>query len=157
VLRWTDDGIVGYCRIGVSLQTLLSRLGTAHEQTGSAALESVTMAELLDVYAAEAYMLWYSARHCEALIVLKEGSTGIDQLQAWTHALLLAQRRRDGSDSPDASASGQLTELRHTLAETQKLFGQYVGLLQDKGWDLRVAALETRAGVRTVIETEKAQ
>ncbi|KAF9693860.1 hypothetical protein EKO04_008308 [Ascochyta lentis] len=157
VLRWTDDSTVGHCRIGVSLQKLLSRISTPHDQTGSMALESVKMTELLDVYAAEAYVLWYAELHAEALIVLKKGCTGIDQLRAWTHALLLAQRRRNGSDSLDASASGRLTELRHTLAETQRVFGQYAGLLEDKGWDLSVAALETRAGVRAVIETKKHQ
>ncbi|KAJ4352675.1 hypothetical protein N0V95_004059 [Ascochyta clinopodiicola] len=157
VLRWVDDGIAGYGRIGVSLQVLLSRLGTRHDRTGSMTLETVKVPELLDVYAAEGYLLWYAELHSEALIVLKKDCTVVDQLRAWTHALLLAQRRRDGSASLDMSVSGRLTELRLTLAETQRVFGQYVGPLQDKGWDLSVAALETRAGVRAVIDTKEDQ
>lgn len=157
VLRWADDTIIGYCRIGVSLQVLLGRISTPHSQTGSMAMDSIQATELLDVYAAEAYILWYSEAHGEAVIVLKKECTAVDQLKAWTHALVLAQRRRDRSDSVDVSASGRLTELRHTLAETRKLFEQYTEQLEDKGWDLSVAALETRAGVRAIIETKAAQ
>lgn len=157
VLRLEDDSIIGHCRIGVSLQVLLSRIGTRHSQTSSTALGHVNATELLEVYAAENYILWYSEAHTETLIVLKKDCTTVDQLRAWTHALVLARRRRYGSDSIDASASGRLTELRHTLKETQRVFEKYIGLLEDKGWNLSVAALETRAGVRAVIEVEKAQ
>lgn len=154
VLRWVDDSIIGSCRIGVSLQVLLRSFGAVHSRTKSLDLEMMRVAELLEIFVAEGYILWFSEIHAETLIVLKKDCTAIDQLKAWAHALLIAQRRRNTSDNFDASASGQLTELRHTLTKMREVFNQYVGPLQDKGWSLSVAALQTRAGVRAVIETK---
>ncbi|KAH7359993.1 vitamin B6 photo-protection and homoeostasis-domain-containing protein [Pyrenochaeta sp. MPI-SDFR-AT-0127] len=155
VLRWGSDEIVGHCRIGVPLHTLLSRFGRRHTLTGSLDLQRIKLSELLDIFADEAYILWPASSDYEALIVLKGGCTPIDQLKAWAHALLLARKWRPGrvpgakQDDGDASLiTARLAEMRRTLKDTQQLFTKHAGALRDKGWDLNVAVLETRAGTR---------
>lgn len=157
VLRWADDQIVGYCRIGVSLNALLSRFGRRHTLTGSVDLRAMEMSDLLDIFADEAYILSPASSYHEALIVLKEGCTPIDQLKGWVHALLLArqvQGQMSGVKQADDDAS-RLAELRRTLATTRELFTEHSKALKDKGWDLDVAALETRAGTRAEIGLHK--
>ncbi|KAF1939737.1 DUF647-domain-containing protein [Clathrospora elynae] len=160
VLRWINDEILGYCRIGVSLQEMLGRIGSRHTQTGSLDLRGVNMSELLDVFADEAYILWPAcSSDYEALIVLKHGCTPVDQLKSWAHALLLARRQRGHSlrgkphdDDASELKNRLIAELRQTLEDTRDVFEKYVGGLKDKGWDLDVAALETRTGTRAQIE-----
>jgi hypothetical protein len=159
VLRWANDNVVGYCKVGVSLNMLLNRIGQRHKRTGSLDLHAVKLPELMDIFASEAYILWYTDADSEALIVLKEGCTPIDQLKAWAHALLLASRMRGPGSKPeddDASpAETRLAEMRWTLKDTSDLFAQYAEKLKQIGWELDIAALETRAGVRAQIDTQK--
>jgi hypothetical protein len=155
VLRWCDDEVVGWARIGVGFKGLLGRMGKQHEKTGSTHLQGVGMEELLDVFGEEAYVLWPASSSSQAaLIVLKEGCTPIDQLRAWAHALLLAKRLREQGDvSPLKDRF--LTELRGALKDTREVFEKNVDALKEKGWDLDVAALETRAGTRVQIDSGK--
>ena len=161
VLRWVDDTIVGHCHIGVSLDLLLSRIGQRRKRTGSLDLHAIKLPELVDVFANEAYMLWFADADYEALIVLKEGCTPIDQLKAWAHALLLAQRvrgqvpGRQPEHDDTSPPREQLAVLRQTLNEASDVFEKYIEVLEQKGWDLDVAALETRAGSRVQMETCK--
>jgi hypothetical protein len=156
VLRWADDRILGHCKIGVSLGALLGRLGKRHKRTGSLDLHGVKLSELISVFANEAYVLWFDDSDDEATIVLKEECTPVDQLKAWTHALLLARRRicmskdEPGKDGTP-STQGSLAEMIRTLGEVNETFTKYVTLLKLNGWDLDVAALETRAGSRAQI------
>jgi hypothetical protein len=153
VLRWCGEEVVGCARIGVSLRELLGRMGEQRRaRTGAMHLQGVGLEELLDVFGEEKYVLW-PAESAEqaALIVLKEGCTAVDQLKAWAHALLLAKRLQGGTSSKDRF----LTELRQTLKDTRRVFEKQVDALNKKGWDLNVAALETRAGTRAQINSGK--
>ncbi|KAF2799044.1 DUF647-domain-containing protein [Melanomma pulvis-pyrius CBS 109.77] len=162
VLRWADDQILGHCRIGVTLETVLRQMGRRHTRTGSLDLQAIKLSELLHLFSNEAYVLWFDDQ-AEALIVLKQGCTPMDQLKAWTHALLIAQKgrartRTDGTQhqpEDDGSTLDQrlLDELQSTLQETCGLFATFAGKLRDAGWDLDLAALETRAGTRAVIKS----
>ncbi|KAF2491100.1 DUF647-domain-containing protein [Lophium mytilinum] len=136
-LRWVDGRVLGYGRIGVDLQTLLHRLGLSHAKTGAVQLDS-TLSELAELYRDEAYMLWFDVARSEALIVLKQGSTPIDQLKAWTQALMVARSKQADS----------LTGLRMGLLEVSKTWKQTAEKLGAAGWDMDVAALETRPGRR---------
>jgi hypothetical protein len=153
VLRWADGGIVGRCKIGVTLETLLSRMGKRHKRTGSMSLDTMNLSDLISVFADEAYIVWLDSDY-EAVIVLKEGCTPVNQLKAWTHALLLAQNlssracREKVKDDGLSPVHGRLTEARRALVEVNEVFTKYTRILEHKGWDLGVAALETRAGVR---------
>ncbi|KAL6707208.1 hypothetical protein ACN47E_004755 [Coniothyrium glycines] len=153
ILRWSDDKIIGRCKIGVSLHTLLSHVGSQRKDTGSLDSRAVSMPALLAVFADEGYIMWpgYSPDD-ECLIVLKDGCTTIDQLKAWTHALSVmkvAQERssEDKQEGNDVSqVTARLTEIERTLEETRNLFENYSETLKDQGWDLDVVALGTRPG-----------
>ena len=160
VLRWTDGQVVGYGRIGVKLQTLLEHLAPSHEKTRSVRLEAVELSELMKLYKDESYILWFDVSTSEAFIVLKQGSTPNTQLKAWTQALLVAWRakkatkqplasRESGAESPSADT---LSVLHLTLRQICETFEEYAERLRTAGWDLDIAALETRSGTRTVIK-----
>ncbi|KAF2635118.1 DUF647-domain-containing protein [Massarina eburnea CBS 473.64] len=156
VLRWADDKVIGHCSIGVPMQTLLCRMGLRHEQTGTVKLQGIKMSDLMHIYRSQTFVLWT----CSAgtVIVLKQGCTPTEQLKAWTQALLLAQRarvkpadRKTGDDTP----GGRLAELRSTLDEAVGIVDGHETRLREAGWDVDVAALETRAGQRIEVETKK--
>jgi hypothetical protein len=159
VLRWVDNRIIGHCKIGVPLEVLLGHMGQRHKRTGSLDLHTINLSDLIGVFVNEAYILWFTDVDYEALIVLKDGCTPIDQLKAWTHALLLARRLqsqlpKDKLKNDDASSpQGRLGEMRRTLTEANEVFAEYITILGQSGWDLDVAALETRVGVRAQIAT----
>jgi hypothetical protein len=149
VLRWYEfRHIMVHCRIGVHFNELLTTMGQRHPLTGSVNLRPTKLSEILDIFAKEAYILWFADYSNEAVIVLKEGCTPIDQLKAWTHVQLFATL---GERLPALKAMPLMTRpdgMRLTLEEVNELFVKYVPLLEQKGWDLNIAALETRAGVR---------
>lgn len=166
VLR-LDGKVLGYCRIGVSMQTLLSRINTADPtQSGALTAMPIKVADLLDVFASEGYILWIDGSlrpnviSREVLVVLKKECTALDQLKAWMHALLLVHRA-DGRATTSSRraekihADMRLDELNTTLELRQHLFDHHVPALKSKGWDLDIAALETKAGVRALISTTK--
>ncbi|KAF2269277.1 DUF647-domain-containing protein [Lojkania enalia] len=168
VLRWAADGdqILGRCCIGVTLSTLLARMGASRRRTGSRELQDIKLSELMQVYRDCAYILWYD--RSEACIVLKDGASPSDQVTAWAQALLLAHRARRhvkaakgpwepnvGQDDTSVSATegGILAELRFTRKEASKMFDAHAGRLREAGWDLEIAALETKTGTRVEIES----
>lgn len=159
ILRWSNNKAIGYCRIGVPLHMLLSRIGSQQKYTGSSILPSDQLSELLSLFADESYLLWPGASaEDEALIVLKAGCTPIDQLRAWAHALSImqsvqggsARNKRDGNNASHAQVC--IAELRRTLEDTRSLFSKYTDILVDQGWDLEVGALETLSGTRVYIK-----
>jgi hypothetical protein len=169
VLRCGEE-VLGYCRIGVSMQTLLSRINLS-KRTPAGAFDTlpIKVADLFEVFVGEGYVLWLPDTSppdlltTEVLVVLKKDCTVLDQLKAWMHALVLVQShrgRRGVSDilrHPDKKdhAARQLDEFRQTLQRTNQVLKQYTPELRSKGWDLDIAALETRAGVRAIIERKK--
>jgi hypothetical protein len=160
VLRWIDNRIVGYGRIGVPLEALLSRMAPQHKRPGSLHARATALSGLLDVFADEAYLLWFAECDDEVLIVLKHGCSPTDQLKAWAHALLLAHGRsrpvpESETEDDEAVLKRQLAEMTKTLVKLNEVFGKYTGLLKQKGWDLEVAVLETRPGTRVETSGKK--
>lgn len=162
ILRWVESEIIGHCRIGVSLQTLLARVSTRKARTGSLSFHTCAVSELFDLFGKEAYILWPGTLPGEeSLIVLKEGCSQGDKLKAWAHALLFAQGRRERlfrkeQEVDDASfVEDCLVELKQTLDDTRRLFDRYTETLQAKGWDLDNGALETQPGTRVQIDARK--
>jgi hypothetical protein len=152
-LRWIDDSVLGHCSIGAPLQNMLHFMGPR----GSGALhpQHLNLADLVQVYQDEAYLLWFCGS--EAVIVLKQDCTPLDQLKAWTQALVLAYKetmREEPKDAEDDASCGRLSELRSALEDAKELFNAYETKLRDAGWDLDVAVLETRPGVRVQIKAE---
>jgi hypothetical protein len=163
VLRWSDDGLLGQCKIGVSLQDLLGRIGEENTQTGSLTLRAIQISELLAVFTGEAYITCPAASAADISIVLKAGCGPNDQLKAWAHALLLAKRARDGKghsgNKPDTASAPPkdrlIAELRQTLEDVRAMFDKYGDEMRGKGWDLDAAAMETRAGTRLQIAIQQ--
>lgn len=167
VLRWEDNSVLGRGLIGIQLSILLQSLAPSHEKTGSLHLEATPLSELLRLYEHESYILWFDAPTPEALIVLKKDCTPLSQLKAWSQALLLASRaaaagrlRRAGTQPTDDQhvikrqhSPNPLAELRLTLEQTSETFDGYAKRLQDAGWDLHTAALETQSGTRITTTT----
>lgn len=169
IVRTHDDCHLGKCTIGVSLQTLLTRInGSPRIQSGAFSKLFVNVADLLEVFANEGYVLWCPFRtphdsiEMEVLIVLKKNSTTLDQLKAWMHAMLVLRSRQATDPStalakPDEDEARQLlNELRATLEQANQVLHQYAPALRSAGWDLDTAALETRAGVRALLSRSQA-
>ena len=167
VLRCGGE-VLGHCRIGVSMEMLLGRINVSRRtQTGAFDALSVKLPDLVGVFANEGYILWHSEnsahelRTDEVLIVLKKDCTAEDQLKAWMHALMTVQLQAKNEvkttiSQPDEKHSKpQLDQLRVMLQRTNQVWKQYAPVLRNKGWDLDIAALETRAGVRAVIYRKK--
>jgi hypothetical protein len=159
VLRFGND-ILGHCKIGVSLQSLLSGMSLAsRSKTGAFKDLPMKLPDILEVFAHEGYVLWLNESQTrEVLIVLKKDCTALDQLKAWVHALLLVRAR--SQDPPSAFLKGEhvglevqrLADLVCTLQQNNELFDKYTPTLRSAGWDVDTAALETRAGVRALID-----
>ncbi|ORX98524.1 vitamin B6 photo-protection and homoeostasis-domain-containing protein, partial [Clohesyomyces aquaticus] len=170
VLRLNDQ-IVGHAYIGQSLEAIIDRIGgQRHGHTGSRDLPAIKLSELVHLFGEEAYMLWFDAAGSDVRIVLKEGATPIDQLKAWTQALLLAHRSKAAVGIGKETAQGprnlrdlsvsavghpELAELKLTMEETNKIFETSVDSLRDAGWNIDLGALETRPGLRMVIARNK--
>jgi hypothetical protein len=163
VLRWSDDEMLGQCKIGVSLQDMLGRIGEEDTQTGSLALRAIQISELLTVFAGEAYILCPAAPASYISIVLKAGCGPTDQVKAWAHALLLAKRARvsqghsgkQPDEAPAPTKDRLKAELRQTLEDVRAMFDKYGDEMRGKGWNLDVAAMETKAGTRLQIAVQR--
>ncbi|KAL1968860.1 hypothetical protein VTN77DRAFT_1221 [Rasamsonia byssochlamydoides] len=136
---------------------------------------------LTELFASEAYLLFFSsartrtATNLRAAIILKQGCTPVLQLKAWAHALLAArvlslssssssknQRRKQKrknqapsvTEGSDDNKQHILNVVAHTLSflNENALFEQYARELTAAGWDLDIAALETRPGRRIQIK-----
>lgn len=162
VLR-CGETVLGHCNIGVSLQALLGGITlTRHTTTRAFKDLPMKLSNILQVFADEGYVLWLHESHMrQVLIVLKKDCTALDQLKAWLHAVILVRLR--SQNPPSASLKGehvgvevqQLSDLIHTLQQTNEVFKKYSPALRSLGWNLNTAALETRAGVRALIYRSK--
>ncbi|KAF2085924.1 DUF647-domain-containing protein, partial [Saccharata proteae CBS 121410] len=153
-LRWTDGRVIGRCRIGVRLDEVVGRLGVRDERTQSVRTNATALSGLLRVFQHESYVLWFDASAREAAIVLKQDSSPVSQLKGWTTALLLllgASERQasHGSQQPLGAGDGDVeveSMLREALKRTNEVFDGFATRLAEAGFDLQVAALETRPG-----------
>lgn len=143
VLRWRQCRVLGYGVIGVDLQSVLKTLGSEHASTGSFSLKA-DLSTWLDVFDDCGYLLWLDETSQIARIVLKRGATARDQLEAWTHGLLLARE----SLAMSKENSDTLGRLQKTRINVKRLFEKQASALEAVGWDLESAALETRSGKR---------
>lgn len=80
VLRW-GGRVLGYCSIGVDLQTLLKSFGSKNRVTGSYG-NSEDLGRLLETFDQVPYIIWYDEPKKTFLIVLEDGVTPVDELYA---------------------------------------------------------------------------
>jgi hypothetical protein len=162
ILRWTcptspspSSSKVGWCRIGTSLQDLISLL----QRDNSLSI----LPKLTSLFTSETYLLFLflptstsaststSKRrgvHPRAIIVLKQACTPSQRLKAWAHALLAARILH--RDDQGGTTEGILRVVEHSLTvlNAEARFDTYLARLRGAGWALDVAALETTPGRR---------
>ncbi|RAK98377.1 RUS1 family protein [Aspergillus ibericus CBS 121593] len=166
ILRWSpaptttsapSSQVLGYCRIGISLQHFLISCPSFPLSVSTGTLRTaIPLAHLTALYNKEDYILYLTnsgkSRTWHANILLKNTSTAQSQLKSWAHALL-ATRVLSMPTSDNVEVEGIMDVLNRTLdfLNNDERFVRYVTALTEKGWDLNVAALETRSGRRIAV------
>lgn len=141
VLRWKGK-ILGYCKLGVDLKTVLNCFGRPDSLTGShSRSQLVEFSKLLSVFKNCGYIVWYDRLRRTFLVVLEEGASPITMLKAWMFALQFAKY---GKIKEGGSLTEALEDTRSYLARVEDDLIQHVG----KKWDLEVSAMETQSGTR---------
>jgi hypothetical protein len=145
VLRWKGGKILGYCKIGVSLRTILDLFGEKKKMTGSyTGSPSFGARKLLDEFQDEDYILWYDSTPKTFFIVLKVSANTTTQLHAWMHALFMARKLEDTEH-----VEPMLQHIIRTHSELKSIATTaFDERLIDAGWDIETGALETRSGTR---------
>lgn len=153
VLRWKGGKVLGYCRIGVELRSILSLFSNPKKPSRSYS-DSATMElkKLLELYRYDNYIMYFDEPRKACLIALKDGSTSITQLKAWAHALWTVSQTRDGENT--------IALLERTKGLVDEMFKgngtvAFEEHLRDAGWDIETGALETRSGTRIKIKDNK--
>ncbi|KAE8376803.1 hypothetical protein BDV26DRAFT_264735 [Aspergillus bertholletiae] len=149
---------LGFCRIGVSLEQFLAPSST---RTASGSLKTSTpMSRLSSLFRSEHYLLFLhrSRQTWDVRILLKTSSTTQSQLKAWMHALLTARVLCSSTETMQTqNDGGEIEYIVNTISETLRFLNedsradQYVSALTQAGWDMNVAALETRSGRRVCL------
>jgi hypothetical protein len=145
VLR-SSSKMLGTCRIGIPLQVLLSSVGKQTSTTGSTKELCISLTSLAHVFEHEDFLLWYNHTKRKSSIVLKTGCSVESQLRSWLIALSAHRRWQDHSEILPASVL-----LAGVEEETLEIRDKFPGLseeLQQNGWDIKTAALETRSSYR---------
>ncbi|KAJ5487857.1 hypothetical protein N7530_002157 [Penicillium desertorum] len=139
---------LGSAQIGVSMSTFLGSV------SGTSFRRSLPLQRLAAVFADESYILflvplttagnvkWHGS------ILLKRGCTVEHQLKAWAHALLAARVLARISTGFSVDAVLDVVERTLGLLNADARFERYLTELGGVGWDVDIAALETRAGRR---------
>ena len=162
VLRWTDGRKLGWAKIGVSLGTLLDKMGTKDRKTGSVKItsgEDDLLKELeWQCCMRDNYASWWDQRESTAYISLGERCEPWQQLRAWMQALVVAATTKGITmqGTPQISEEQVVldgvmnvdTIVKNAQKQTEMIWQLYVVQLKRKGWDLDTAVLETRPGTR---------
>ncbi|CAG7969403.1 unnamed protein product [Penicillium nalgiovense] len=154
-LQWTHDSThttqhLGSAQIGVSMSTFLSSLSVS----GTSFPRALPLRRLAAVFADELYILflvpWTTAGNVKfhASILLKRGCTVEHQLKAWAHALLAARVLVRITTGFSVDVALDVVERTLGLLNADARFERYLTELSGVGWDVDIAALETRAGRR---------
>jgi len=143
---------LGRANIGIPTQQFLSTV------------EPDLLPSLTSIFTNEAYILYLTSITTigtttkvkwTAHILLKQSSTPRSQLKAWVHGLLAARTLSSSFliDENDGGEDGVLWALKHTLTFLNHgdRFKEYLSALEESGWELDVASLETRPGRRVSV------
>ncbi len=163
-LRWRGGKVLGTCQIGVELKVLVDMLGSeTHQQTGAVKGIEYSLARLLQTHAAHEFVPLIDPPRRKSVIVLKQGASAASQLKAWVFVLIIIKetegavlRETDGVFVKELEGSTGLVEMQPRLG---RIIGDFLGRFDDSvrrlkaaGWDVDVAALETRSGSRINIQ-----
>ncbi|TGO45223.1 hypothetical protein BCON_0411g00060 [Botryotinia convoluta] len=154
-IRNIQGTVLAYCKVGASLQELLSSISTP-TTSGSYAEPDSILTSLLSIYKTQGYIMWYSRSRHTFLVVLKEGTAPKVQLDAWFHAIFavtFGNGKMRESKNTRMDNQSILSWMRNSLEESEKWRAEteFYRELERKGWDLNTAAIEVRAGTRLVV------
>ncbi|CAI7614749.1 unnamed protein product [Penicillium glandicola] len=157
-LQWTQHSSthtvthhIGSAQIGVSMSAFLggSASGTTSFQ------RTLPLERVATVFADEFYILFLVPLSAaednvkwNASILLKRGCVVEHQLKAWAHALLAARVLARLTTGSSVDAVLAVVEGTLHLLNTDARFERYLTGLSGVGWDVDIAALETRGGRR---------
>lgn len=167
---------LGSCRIGTSLSSLLHALSGPSDV--HSLRTPFPIQRLLSIFAQESYILLVQPSkqpgHSSATVVLKTSCSAESQIKAWVHALLAArilakipsralrvpghkQQQQHDSDDGEKDRETEIDMVFRVLKGTLTFlnegsrFESYTRSLAEVGWDLDIAALETRPGRRVQV------
>jgi hypothetical protein len=150
ILRGSNDHVIGSARIGLSLEEVAQNLAAnQHSLTKRNRAHASDLAQLMDIFKAEDFIIWFDARNSSVLIVLKQDVSPSSQLKAWCHALLIAEKAAK-SNAQDTTTAAVMELIAASLKTTTKLFKDRKQHIVNAGWLIDVTALETQSGVRLV-------
>ncbi|GAQ03453.1 RUS1 family protein homolog [Aspergillus lentulus] len=171
ILKWTSASTqchkLGYCQIGISLDRFLRLSSTSTSSSSSSTSTkirtspslrtTVPMPELSSLFAKEDYLLYLVRRGTRGPVwytslVLKNTCSVRSQLKAWTHALLAARvLYLSSSEDGDRQIFDVVARTLDFLNRDAR-FERYLQSLEEAGWDLTIAALETSSRRRIVVD-----
>ncbi len=143
--------MLGFCKLGVDLSTVLNCFTQPHQRTGSYnGSRNEEFVELLEIFQPDEYVIWYDQPKKVFLIVLKDGSNTETVICAWAFALYFAKFESQRKGEP------LIKLLSETASFMRKVRKDILLGLREAGWDLETGTLETRSGTRIVMK-EKAK
>ncbi|KAH9849042.1 DUF647-domain-containing protein [Lenzites betulinus] len=121
--------------------------------TGPERLNDAQVAAILQLFAAERYIMWYNPDRLHFVIVLKEGHGAHDHLKAWAHAhevplLCLVWLQRSFED--------QLDVVRQGLKRVSRRFPAFLEAARAAGWKTEEGVLVGGSPVTIAVTTEDA-
>ncbi len=149
VLRWKGE-ILGYCRLGVDLKTVLECFSQSDSVTAShTGSQLLKFSRYLKIFNRKrGYIVWYDHPKRTFLVVLEEGASPVTMLKAWMFALQFAKY---GKVSEGDSLMKALLYCGIYLDEFEDKMIQSV----EKEWNLEISAMETQPGTRIRIKNDK--
>lgn len=156
VLRWKGSSPLAKAKIGGPLQGLVSSLGPSHQVTGATSDPDSVLVKLVELFALEDYLLWYSSSNRVVYIVLKDSVPAQSQLKAWAQGLMLVHRLPTLKLAIGATAGkDEILELvQQSLSDVSECWDTCSEQLKAAGWDIDVASLETASGTRIRLDVQ---
>ncbi|POS83313.1 hypothetical protein EPUL_003860 [Erysiphe pulchra] len=152
VLRWKNSSALGYCKLGVSLKSILDCFGCSNIKTGSYSnLHSHQFQQLLNIYKDSGYILFYNKSQRTYLVAIKSHMKSEVEvhLKAWIQALCLAKFGL-GSDDQGSKSASLTKAYQHTCKFADHLVDGVISSpsFAKLGWNLETSAMETIPGTR---------
>lgn len=156
VLRWKGSSALGKAKVGGPLQGLISSLGPSHPVTGATCDTDSILVSLVEIFALEDYLLWYSSSDWVVHIILKNGIPARSQLKAWAQGLVLVHSLPTLPLATGAMAGKDetLQLVRTSLSDVSQRWDTCTEQLKAAGWDVDMASLETASGTRIRLDEE---
>lgn len=154
VLRWRGENVLGHCRIGVGISTILDSIQRHSTTSSSYKRMTVSLDDILSI-TEDDYIIWLDVKQRTFLIGLRQqdidGREPELKLTAWLHALRTARLMQKESISVRDLTPKQVCELLERTQTKRPEIERLLRDLQKAGWDIGSDALETRAGTRMQI------